>query len=120
MLVCREGMPLKILVTDPTMVMHERHLRQSLPADVEWLFTESADEGALSDLISDSDVYVGYQLSEGMAQAARKLRLVQVSGTGTDEIDFAALTEGVVVANTFNHERSIAEWVVMGMLALGR
>jgi phosphoglycerate dehydrogenase-like enzyme len=113
-------MPLKILVTDPTMTMHERHLRQSLPADVEWLFTDSADEAALSDLLSDSDVYVGYQLSERMAQAARKLRLVQVSGTGTDEIDFAFLQKDVVVANTFNHERSIAEWVVMGMLALGR
>jgi phosphoglycerate dehydrogenase-like enzyme len=55
-----------------------------------------------------------------MAQAARKLRLVQVSGTGTDEIDFASLQKDVVVANTFNHERSIAEWVVMAMLALGR
>ena len=113
-------MPLKILVTDPTMTMHERHLRQSLPADVEWLFTDSADEAALSDLLIDSDVYVGYQLSERMAQAARKLRLVQVSGTGTDEIDFAFLQKDVVVANTFNHERSIAEWVIMGMLALGR
>jgi phosphoglycerate dehydrogenase-like enzyme len=102
------------------MTMHERHLRQSLPADVEWLFTDSSDEGALRDLLRDTDVYVGYQLSESMAQAARKLRLVQVSGTGTDEIDFASLQKDVVVANTFNHERSIAEWVVMAMLALGR
>jgi phosphoglycerate dehydrogenase-like enzyme len=113
-------MPLKILVTDPTMIMHERYLRQSLPADVEWVFVDAPEESALGDLLSDSDVYVGYQLSETMGQAARKLKLLQVSGTGTDEIDFASLHGDVVVANTFNHERSIAEWVVMAMLALGR
>src|ERR1700680_612870 len=113
-------MPLKILVTDPTMTMHERHLRQSRPADVEWLFIDSADEATLSGLLSDIDVYVGYQLSERMAQAAGKLKLVQVSGTGTDEIAFGSLQKHIVVANTFNHERSIAEWVLMAMLALGR
>ena len=113
-------MPLKILVTDPTMIMHERYLRQSLPADVEWVFANGAEETALHDLLSESDVYVGFQLSEAMGHAARNLRLLQVSGTGTDEIDFASLRGDVVVANTFNHERSIAEWVVMAMLALGR
>lgn len=113
-------MPVRILVTDPTMIMHERYLRQSLPSDVEWVFTDAAEESVLCDLLSESDIYVGYQLSESTGRAARKLRLLQVSGTGTDEIDFGALGEDVLVANTFNHERSIAEWVIMAMLALGR
>jgi phosphoglycerate dehydrogenase-like enzyme len=113
-------MPVRILVTDPTMTMHEGYLRQSLPADVEWFFADGAEESALCDLLDETDVYVGYQLSERMARAARKLRLLQVSGTGTDEIDFGSLRGDVVVANTFNHERSIAEWVIMAMLALGR
>ena len=111
---------MKVLVTDPTMTKHEDYLRESLPSDIEWVFTDMTDEKAVCDLLTETDIYVGFQFSGSMGRAARKLKLLQVSGTGTDEIDFGSMPAGVAVANTFNHERSIAEWVIMAMLALGR
>jgi phosphoglycerate dehydrogenase-like enzyme len=102
------------------MTMHEGLLRRSLPPDTEWVFTDMTDEGAVCRLVEEADIYLGYQFTAAMGRAARTLKLLQVSGTGTDEIDFGSLPSRVVVANTFNHERSIAEWVIMAMLALGR
>ena len=111
---------MKILVTDPTMTMHEGLLRRSLPPEVELVFTDMSDEAAVIGLVEDAGIYLGYQFTAAMGRAAHKLVLLQVSGTGTDEIDFESLPAQVVVANTFNHERSIAEWVLMAMLALSR
>ena len=51
-----------------------------------------------------------------MAEAARQLELIQVPGAGLDEIQLEVLPPHVVLANTYNHERSIAEYVVMTML----
>lgn len=111
---------MKILVTDPTMTKHEELLRRALPFDIEWVFTDMSDEGAVCRIVEEADIYLGYQFTAAMGRAARKLVLLLVSGTGTDEIDFESLPPQVVVANTFNHERSIAEWVIMAMLALSR
>jgi len=102
------------------MTMHEELLRRSLPSDIEWVFTDMSDEGAVCRIVEEADIYLGYQFTAAMGRAARKLVLLQVSGTGTDEIDFESLPPQAVVANTFNHERSIAEWVIMAMLALSR
>jgi phosphoglycerate dehydrogenase-like enzyme len=113
--------PVRVVVTDPTMTMHEALLRRSLAADVEWTFLDITDQAAVCrQLEAGAEIYLGYQFNAAMARAGRKLKFVQVSGTGTDEIDFESLEQGVIVANTFNHERSIAEWVIMAMLALSR
>jgi phosphoglycerate dehydrogenase-like enzyme len=112
---------MRVVVTDPTMTMHEALLRRSLPADVQWTFLDITDEAAVCrPLEAGAEIYLGYQFNATMARAAGKLKFLQVSGTGTDEIDFESLGPGVIVANTFNHERSIAEWVIMAMLALSR
>jgi phosphoglycerate dehydrogenase-like enzyme len=55
-----------------------------------------------------------------MAQTAEKLRLIHVAGAGTDKVEFDALAPGVLVANTFHHERSIAEYVVAAAVMLRR
>ena len=103
------------------MTMHEALLRRSLPADVQWTFLDITDEAAVCrPLEAGAEIYLGYQFNATMARAATELKFLQVSGTGTDEIDFASLGPSVIVANTFNHERSIAEWVIMAMLALSR
>jgi phosphoglycerate dehydrogenase-like enzyme len=55
-----------------------------------------------------------------MAQAAPRLRLVQVPGAGLDRIDRGALGPGTALANAYGHDVGIAEYVIGAMLALTR
>ena len=55
-----------------------------------------------------------------MAEAAPRLRLVQVPGAGLDRIDRSALRPGVRLANAYGHEAGIAEYILGAMLALTR
>ncbi|WRH26317.1 hydroxyacid dehydrogenase [Arthrobacter sp. JZ12] len=57
---------------------------------------------------------------EAEEAAACTARLVQVTGAGLDRVAVASLPETVAVANTFHHERSIAEHVLMSILMLSR
>jgi phosphoglycerate dehydrogenase-like enzyme len=72
------------------------------------------------DELRDADVYVGSRFTAEMAAAAEKLRLIHPAAAGTDKIDFDALAPGVLVANTFHHEQSIAEYVVAAAVMLRR
>ena len=63
---------------------------------------------------------MGSRFTAEMAGAAEKLRLVHAAGAGTDKIAFDALAQGVLVANTFHHEQSIAEYVLAAAVLLRR
>ena len=65
-------------------------------------------------------MYVGSRFTAAMADAAEKLKLIHVAGAGTDKVDFAALPPDMLVANTFHHEQSIAEYVVAAAVMLRR
>jgi phosphoglycerate dehydrogenase-like enzyme len=108
---------MKIVVADANLVPHRERLEAMVPPDseVHWY-----PGGAPLDQLHDADVYVGSRFSVEMAAAAEKLRLIQVAGAGTDKIDFDALAPEVLVANTFHHERSIAEYVVAAAVMLRR
>ena len=64
--------------------------------------------------------YVGGRSPRPWPTAAEKLRLIHVAGAGTDKVDFAALSPDMLVANTFHHEQSIAEYVVAAAVMLRR
>ena len=55
-----------------------------------------------------------------MGEAATHLKLIQCAGAGYDKIDLEAVPEGCVVANVYEHEKPVAEWVMMAMIALDR
>lgn len=55
-----------------------------------------------------------------MGQHARGLKLLHAQGSGTDGIDRAALPPGCWLANVYEHDVAIAEYVFMVMLALSR
>ena len=76
--------------------------------------------GVPLDELRNADVYVGSRFTAEMADAAEKLRLIHVAGAGTDKVEFDALAPDVLVANTFHHERSIAEYVVAAAVMLRR
>lgn len=110
---------LKIVVNDPMIARYLDLLRARVSSPADW---RVADYGSqeLPGLVAEADIYIGFYFSADLARAARSLKLLQVSGAGVERIAFDALSGAVVVANTYHHERSIAEYIFMTMLALSR
>ncbi|MHA0285556.1 2-hydroxyacid dehydrogenase [Mycobacterium sp. C3-094] len=108
---------MKIVVADPNLLPHRDRFEAMAPADsdVRWV-----PDGVTGPDLRDADVYVGSRFTADMAGAAERLRLIHVAGAGTDKIEFAALDAGILVANTFHHERSIAEYVAAAAVMLRR
>jgi phosphoglycerate dehydrogenase-like enzyme len=111
---------MKVLVADANIAPHRERFEAALPSGVDVAWCARRDPQTLGDELGDVDVYVGGRFTARMAEAAEKLRLIHVAGAGTDRIDFAALPDGVLVANTFHHERSIAEYVLSAAIMLRR
>jgi len=70
--------------------------------------------------LADVEVLVSMGFSARMAEAAPRLRLLQVPGAGLDRIDRAALRPGTRLANAYGHEAGIAEYIIGAMIALSR
>src|SRR4029077_2911448 len=89
--------------------------RLALPCDV-----VGDDEAGIVARLGDVDVLVSMGFSTVMAEAAPRLRLVQVPGAGLDRIDRGALGPGTHFANAYGHEAGIAEYIIGAMIALTR
>src|SRR5215207_7201925 len=76
------------------------------------------DEEAILPQLADADVLVSMGFTRPMAEAAPRLRLVQVPGAGLDRIDRAAMRPGMRLANAYGHEAGIAEYIMGAMLSL--
>jgi phosphoglycerate dehydrogenase-like enzyme len=71
-------------------------------------------------LLDEAEIAVTSHWTVAMGRAARRLRFIQLPGAGWDKIAAAAVPEGVLVANCYEHERAIAEYVALACLALSR
>ena len=111
---------MKIVVADPNLVPHRERFEAAVPPDsiVKWHIASAST--ALSDDLRDAEVFVGGRFTSEMAAAADKLRLVHAAGAGTDKIAFESLSPDVLVANTFHHEQSIAEYAIAAAVLLRR
>ncbi len=110
----------KVIVSDPNYSPRVEEISRLVDHPCEWVVVPPSDRHRLLEEIRDADVIVTSRFDAPMGEAARQLRLVQCCASGTDGIDRAALHEGVALCNTFHHEQSIAEHVLMMMLALTR
>lgn len=63
---------------------------------------------------------IGQTFTEEMGAAGRGLKLIQAQGAGTDGIARAALPPGCFIANCYEHEISISEFILTCALALTR
>jgi phosphoglycerate dehydrogenase-like enzyme len=111
---------MKIIVADRNLVPHRERFEAGLPAKAVVAWHVGSDPTAMLDDLRDAQVYVGGWFSADMAAVAERLRLIHAAGAGTDRIDFDALSDEVLVANTFHHERSIAEYVLAAAVVLRR
>lgn len=75
---------------------------------------------ALRREVADADVLVCNRLEAADTEHATLLRLVQALSAGADGIDLAALPPGCALCNLYEHEEAIAEWALMGILAVSR
>ena len=84
--------------------------------ELRWPIGQAATLAALT----DADAIVGGRFDAELAAAAPRLRLVQVSGAGTDGVDRTALRAGVALANTYHHQDAMAEYAIWAAIGLRR
>ena len=108
---------MKIVIADINLIPHRERFEAAMPAGavVQW-----HPDGVPLDDLRDADVHIGSRFTAEMASAAEKLRLIHIAGAGTDKVDFDSVPPDVLVANTFHHERSIAEYIVAAAVMLRR
>ena len=107
----------KVVVSDDLAPDGVETIRLRLP-DAELVVVEHGEQ--LAAALVDADAVVCNTLSVADTARAERLRLVQAVSAGADRIDRAALPPGCALCNVHGHERAIAEWVLMAMLALPR
>ena len=67
-----------------------------------------------------ANVIVGGPVTQQMAERVRDLKLFHVFRGGTDGLGIEHLPLNVTITNTYHHEKSIADFVLMAMLVLAR
>lgn len=110
---------LHVVVADRSLERFAHDLEAAVP-QASWTYRAPSDEQGIQQALADAEVFVGSRFPAHFAEHGPRLRLLQAAGAGADAIDTTALHPGVMVANVFEHERSIAEHVLMVMLALSR
>lgn len=90
------------------------------PGEVPFELFYAEDQSDLVAKIPGMDVLFALIFTEEMGRGADQLKLIQCAGAGYENIDFNAVPAGCMVANVFEHEKPVAEWVIMTMIALDR
>jgi len=105
--------PLKVLT--PIKVISEMRWLGEIPVEIR-LAPSLTD----ASMLPGTDVLLSHTFTKGMAKKADSLKLIQSVGAGYEGIDLSTVPQGCQVAIVFDHERAVAEWVIMAMIALNR
>jgi D-3-phosphoglycerate dehydrogenase len=112
---------MKVLIASRWFSRRIPQLQTMIPDDVQIIAPQKGTEEELIQLVPDAEVIVCVTLSPEVAQAARRLKLVQKTGAGVDGISFDALQDDVYVANTSGaNPVPMAEGAVALVLALAK
>ncbi|MEV8539602.1 2-hydroxyacid dehydrogenase [Streptomyces sp. NPDC051572] len=111
---------LHVVVADPNLAPVREQFEAALPETTTVNWPVPGDTDAVTAALREADVLVSGTCTPAMAAAGKRLRLVHAAGAGVDGIDVGALPPGTLVANTFHHEDSIAEYVVASTILLSR
>lgn len=106
--------PVKILT------LKQIALPDTWPGETPVEISVADDHDALVDQLPGQDVLLAWVFTPAMGAAADNLKLIQSMAAGNDRIDLTAVPPGCQVANVYEHEKPIAEWVIMSMIALDR
>jgi phosphoglycerate dehydrogenase-like enzyme len=109
---------LKILVVNPSLA---ERIRDHLPEDIEIVKPETGTDDELAGLAGDVEVIVATRLSPEVARVAFRLKLLQKTGAGVDDMPFDALREETWMANTSgSNPVPLAEGAVALVFALAK
>ena len=109
---------MKVLVVNPSLA---ERIRDRLPPDVEVIKPETGTDDELAGLAGDVEVIVATRLSPEVARAAPRLKLLQKTGAGVDDMPFDALREETWMANTSgSNPVPLAEGAVALVFALAK
>ncbi len=90
---------------------------------LEWFFDKELSPEALLEIAPEVDVVTGVGHGDmkpwGLHRFPNLKALLLVS-TGYESVTPDMIPDGCLVANTFEHEKPIADWVIMAMLMLSR
>ncbi len=113
-------MAVKIVMVTPFLNDRRQWLADNLIVPVEIAASPTFREEDACPLLPGAEIALTSHWSKAMGEAAGDLRLIQMPGAGWDKMDATAIPDGVLVANCYEHEQGIAEYVVMMCLALAR
>lgn len=101
--------------------MRASALQDMIPNNIQIIIPKTESEEEQIRLVRDVEVILCVRLSAKVAQAAKRLRLIQKTGAGVDAIPFNVLREDVLVANTSGaNPVPLAEGAVALVLALAK
>lgn len=106
---------MRVVVTDPIISRFADLLQEKAPGN-DWEFVAGFSEEARSAANARADVLVCAKLDARDA-AACPAGFVHITGSGADRVAVDDLPAHTVVARTSHHERSIAEHILMAVLA---
>lgn len=109
---------MKVLVVNPNLA---ERIRDHLPMDIEVVKPQTGTDDELAGLAGDVEVIVATRLSPEVALAAPRLKLLQKTGAGVDDMPFDALREETWMANTSgSNPVPLAEGAVALVFALAK
>lgn len=96
-------------------------IKQRLPEDIEVIYPEEGTDEELIRLAKNVEIIVSTKLSNVVAENATKLKLLQKTGAGVDDMPFDALRSETFMANTSgSNPLPLAEGAVALVLALAK
>jgi phosphoglycerate dehydrogenase-like enzyme len=106
------------------LVVHKglaQRIKKRLPEDIEIIYPEKGTDEELLELVKDVEVIVSSRLSPVIAENAPKLKLLQKTGAGVDDMPFDALQEHTYMTNTSgSNPLPLAEGAVALVLSLAK
>lgn len=106
------------LITD----QYKDFYRSNLPDDIDIIFPDEKDSSLLLEHAPETEIFVGYSLTEEFLQKATKLKHIQIPWTGFNSIDTKLLNDKpeITVSNSHSNSLSIAEHAVALLFAAAK
>ena len=95
-------------------------LKKNTHVPVEWTIVDFMDKKLIADVLPHQDVLVSTSLDHSFKNESKNLKGIFMPGAGWEKVSPAAVPDGCLVTNSYEHEIGIAEYVIMSMIALDR
>ena len=95
-------------------------LKSNTKATVNWTIIDESSTPEIIEQLPFQDILVTNSLNVSMREASKNLKAILLPAAGFEKIHIDAVPNGCIVANSYEHEKPISEYVFMMMTALDR